>query len=104
MTNRPNFDELMLLAKDNPIEFEHIRQEIISSAIGQATSENHNNLRSLQHRINQSAKQASNPYQSMMEISKMMHEKLLLLDTYLNRPNQITDAKVIFFDDDSSGK
>lgn len=104
MTNRPNFDELMLLAKDNPIEFERIRQEIISNAIGQATSENHNNLRSLQHRINQLAKQASNPYQSMMEISKMMHEKLFLLDTYLNRPNQITDAKVILFDGDSSGK
>lgn len=95
MTELPNFDQMMQMAKEDPQQLERVRQQAINDAINNASSGNQNQLRSLQHRIDRTIERASNPYQSMIEVSNMMHEKLSLLDTHLNRPEQLNRAKVV---------
>ncbi|BDY05647.1 DUF3135 domain-containing protein [Ferrimonas sp. YFM] len=95
MTELPTFDEMMHLAKTDPDKLERIRQAAISQTIDQAKASNRGALKALQHRIDLTRERASNPYQSMVEISRMMHDKLDLLNTALNRPEELNRSRVV---------
>ncbi|WP_417347590.1 DUF3135 domain-containing protein [Ferrimonas sp.] len=95
MTELPTFDEMMHLAKTDPAQLERIRQAAIDQTISQAKASNRDALKALQHRIDLTRKRASNPYQSMIEISRMMHDKLDLLNTALNRPDELNRSRVV---------
>ncbi|WP_051216338.1 DUF3135 domain-containing protein [Ferrimonas futtsuensis] len=95
MTELPTFDEMMHLAKTDPDKLERIRQAAIDQTISQANGCNRGALRALQHRIDLTRHRASNPYQSMVEISRMMHDKLDLLNTALNHPDELSRSRVV---------
>lgn len=95
MTELPTFDEMMHLAKTDPAQLERIRQAAIDQTISQASARNRGALKALQHRIDLTRERASNPYQSMVEISRMMHDKLDLLNTALNRPDELNRSRVV---------
>ncbi|TKB46786.1 DUF3135 domain-containing protein [Ferrimonas sediminicola] len=95
MTELPTFDQMMHLAKTDPKQLERIREHAIDATINQAKACNRGALRALQHRIDLTRSRASNPYQSMVEISRMMHDKLDLLNIALNRPDELSRGRVL---------
>jgi len=67
-----DFDVLMELTKNNPEEFEIIRQKIISDFIQSLPEDRRHRMECLQWRIDQVRAKAKNPLASCMAITEMM--------------------------------
>ena len=71
-----DFDFLLVLAKNDPIEFEKIREKVIQEFINSTDSVKHDMLIRFQWRIDQTRKQAKNPLHALMKINQMMWDSL----------------------------
>ncbi len=72
----PDFDYLAELAKNEPDTFDLLKESIIQSLIDQAKPETRQHLETLQFRIEQEVARSSNPYDAMIRVSRMMHDKM----------------------------
>ena len=79
----PSFDEMAELAKNNPEKLEVLRQQLIDQIIEQAPEDYHRRLRGLQFQIDAQRQIAPNPMAACLKISKMMHDSLADLRSFL---------------------
>jgi hypothetical protein len=71
-----DFDTMTAIAKDDPVEFERLRQMAIDEFIESAPPERRERLRGLQWRIDQERRNRT-PLSACLRISKMMWDHLL---------------------------
>jgi hypothetical protein len=69
-----DFDEAVVLARQNPEAFEQYRRNAIEALISCASRQNQQRLRRLQWRIDQERKRAPNPTAACVKIYQMMWE------------------------------
>jgi hypothetical protein len=74
-----DFDEMLALAKSDPISFETRREQYIESFLTSIPAEKRTRLRGLQWRIDQTRQLARTPMASCIAISNMMWHSLQLL-------------------------
>ncbi len=86
--NTHDFDAMSQIAKNNPDEFERMRQEAIDSFIKSAPVERRQRLRCLQWRIDQERRNCS-PLSACIKISKMMWDHLTSAEGLLGRRNYL---------------
>jgi predicted transcriptional regulator len=84
MKNLPPFEEMMLMAKENPEQLEELRLSMCEEVIKSAPIENQKKLKGLQFKINATILSSSNALSSCVKISKMMNESFLDLNDSLN--------------------
>ena len=85
MSTLPDFDTLVKLAEENPLELERIRQNAIAELIEKAPTHSQKRLKGLQFQIDsQRQLHKSSPMGSCMAINKMMHESFTELCTWMN--------------------
>lgn len=82
----PEFDLLAKLAKNNPEEFEKLRETLIEDVINSARTSSQRRLRGLQFQIDMARKKAKTPLAACICISGMMHESFAELRLHLNDP------------------
>lgn len=82
----PEFDELVQMAKNNPEQFEELRETLIEDVISSARSSSQRRLRGLQFQIDVARKKAKTPLAACIQISSMMHESFAELRLHLNDP------------------
>ena len=80
----PSFDELARLAKEEPENFEALRQQLIEAAIGEAPEDKQRRLRGLQFQVDMERRRSRTPMAACLGISKMMHDSLFPLGQTLN--------------------
>jgi hypothetical protein len=71
-----NFDAMTAIAKEDPVEFERLRQMAIDEFIESAPPDRRERLRGLQWRIDQERRNRT-PLSACLRISKMMWDHLL---------------------------
>ena len=71
-----DFDTMTAIAKEDPVEFERLRQMAIDEFIESAPPEKRERLRGLQWRIDQERRNRA-PLSACLRISKMMWDHLL---------------------------
>lgn len=92
MSDFPNFDELLKLAKTNPEALEQFRQEQVEKIISEAPDSSKQRLRGLQFQIDaQRQIHHDSPLGSCMKISLMMHESFAELRGWLNQVTGVND-------------
>ena len=85
MSDFPNFDQLLKLAKEQPEALEQFRQEQIELLISQAPARSQHRLRGLQFQIDaQRQLHGDSPLGACVKISQMMHESFAELRVWLN--------------------
>ncbi|MGH1485061.1 MAG: DUF3135 domain-containing protein [Cellvibrionaceae bacterium] len=85
MSDFPNFDQLLKLAKEQPEELEKFRQEQVELLINEAPANSQRRLRGLQFQIDaQRQLHEDSPMGACMKISQMMHESFAELRVWLN--------------------
>lgn len=82
----PEFDMLAEMAKNNPEEFEKLRETLIEDLINSARTSSQRRLRGLQFQIDMARKKAKTPLAACISISGMMHESFADLRLLLNDP------------------
>jgi len=93
MTNYlPDFDDLVLLAKNNPEEFEILRTNLCNALIERAPETSRRRLRGIQFQIDMERRKASNPMAACIRISQMMHDSFEELRLTLNEATGNTPA------------
>jgi len=85
-----NFDEWAELYKNDPIEFERRRKEVIEAEILKSSIENRAMLRTLQTQCD-AIRSVLNPIDATIEISKMAVKRLGELKTPLTQLRQICE-------------
>lgn len=80
----PSFDELARLAKDEPEQFEALREQLIESTITGASADHQRRLRGLQFQVDMERRRSRTPMAACVSISKMMHDSLYTLGQTLN--------------------
>lgn len=85
MSDFPDFDTLLKLAKEQPEELERFRQEQVELIINQAPDDCQRRLRGLQFQIDaQRQLHNDSPMGACVKISQMMHESFSELRGWLN--------------------
>ena len=87
----PDFDSLMKLARNNPEEFEMLRETLIEDAILSAKTDNHRRLRGLQFQIDMTRRKAKTPLAACIRISSLMQSSLIELRDFINGPHEHSD-------------
>jgi len=87
----PDFDSLAKMAKQNPQEFEALREKLVEQAIASAKESNQRRLRGLQFQIDMTRQKAKTPLAACIQISSLMHDSLAELRDYLNGHRQAGD-------------
>ncbi len=94
------FDTMKGMAKDNPDEFEHLRQQMIDEIIDGAPERSRRRLIGLQWRVDQERLLARTPMAACIRISNMMWESVVgeggLLEK-LNNANELSVNKFRHF-------
>ncbi len=67
-----DFDTMMNLAKNNPEEFEALRQTLINNFIESLPEENQHRMKCLQWRIDRTREQSKTPLAACMALTEMM--------------------------------
>lgn len=80
----PNFERMVEMAKNDPEALERLRLEMVRDAINDAPEEYRQRLHGLQFQIDGKRLLSKNPMQACIEISKMMHESLTEMKTFIN--------------------
>ncbi len=103
----PDFDTLMEMAKSNPEGLAKLREQHIQHLIENATPELQNRLRGLQFQIDAKRKISGTPLNACIEISQMMHQSFFELRKALNegmeseqpaQPENTASAKILSFE------
>ncbi len=104
MPTLPCFDELALLYKQNPEQFERLRAQLIEQLILSAPQRMQQRLRGLQFRIDMERRKARNPIAACVRLTQMMRDSLVELEAVLSNPaeflrlrEQQTEADIIPF-------
>ncbi|GAA4892762.1 DUF3135 domain-containing protein [Ferrimonas pelagia] len=87
MTQLPDFDTLMALAKHDPEQLETLRQQLIAQTIQRSCTDKQGQLRALQHHVDQQLSRCNTPYQRMITAASLMHDRLHTLAQVLNDPD-----------------
>jgi len=82
-----DFDSMSLIAKQDPDEFERLRQSAIDEFIAQAPADRRQRLRCLQWRIDQERRNCS-PLSACLKISRMMWNHLMHVEGLLGLSQQ----------------
>ncbi len=80
----PSFETLLKLAKQDPEALERLRQEHVNSAIESAPEAYRQRLAGLQFQIDGVRRTTNSPMASCISISKMMHESLNTLKSFID--------------------
>ena len=80
----PSFETLLKLAKQDPEALERLRQEHVNAAIDSAPEAYRQRLAGLQFQIDGIRRTSKTPMASCMNISKMMHDSLQNLKTFID--------------------
>ena len=92
MSDFPNFDQLVKLAKENPDELEKIRQQEVERLISKAPESYRQRLRGLQFQIDaQRRLHQDSPIGACIKISQMMHKSFAELRGWLNDVTGLND-------------
>jgi len=97
VTQLPNFDDLVKLAKTDPEALEAFRQQAIEDLINSAPVPHQRRLRGLQFQVDMERQKAKNPLDSCVRISRMMHDSFAKLRDALNeaQKSHVTQLKDI---------
>jgi len=79
----PSFEWLRDLAEKDPEALERLRQQYIDETISEAPEHMRHRLRGLQFQVDGKIRLSKNPMQSCIAISKMMHDSLHQMKTYI---------------------
>jgi len=97
MPTEINWDEIARIAKENPLEFDRLAEQIIENCILQAPPERQLALRQMQWRIKRIIKKGKTPlgacyllYPVMMQSAYELREKLLEFNTLIKKLNENT--------------
>ena len=83
----PDFDELLLLAQQDPEALERLRCELVEDLIDNAGDDTlKRRLRALQCRIDLERQRCNSPMSACLRLSQMMHDSLLDLRDSLQAP------------------
>jgi len=85
-----DFEFLVALAKNDPVEFERIREKTIRDFINSTDAAKQEMLNRFQWRIDQTRRQASNPLHALIKISQMMWDSL---DSLGNAQSKLRDSE-----------
>ena len=80
----PDFDELAMLAKKDPQEFEALRTKLCNQLINSAPESRQRRLRGLQFQVDMERRKAATPMAACIRISEMMHASFDELRYVLN--------------------
>lgn len=99
MTSMPSFDRLKWLAEHQPEALDKLQKKLCSEAIAASSEANRQQLRSLQHNLEQRLSLCSNPYHRCHLAMTIMLQKFAVLSTVLNdtQAYQKKNAKVLAF-------
>lgn len=101
MIDLPSFDELMRMAKEDPLKLEELRSMMINELINRQKDENiKTRLIGLQQKINRIHNSKEPPLQSCIKIIKLMDESLVEMNyvfKYGHRKEKKESAKIIKF-------
>ena len=84
----PSFEALVALAKEDPIEFEVLRDQLCKQVMDQAPEHIARRLKGLQFKINLERRRSKTALKSCLEVSKLMHNSLMELDKALSNPQE----------------
>ena len=95
----PSFEALVALAKENPAEFESLRNQLCQQLLDQAPEHISRRLKGLQFKINMERRRSRTAMKSCLELSRLMNNSLIELEEVLSNPleflrehNQATDS------------
>lgn len=80
-----DFEFLAVLAKNDPVAFEEMREKIIQEFIEASGDSKQEMLIRFQWRIDQTRRQAKNPYHALIKLSEMMWKSLGQLESAQNQ-------------------
>ncbi|MFT5594637.1 MAG: hypothetical protein ACI8SR_003029 [Oceanicoccus sp.] len=80
----PSFERMLDMAKNDPDALELLRLEMVRDAINAAPESYRQRLHGLQFQIDGQRLVSKNPMHACLEISRMMHESLQQLKTYID--------------------
>ncbi|MGK0444243.1 MAG: hypothetical protein ACJA1U_001174 [Bermanella sp.] len=80
----PSFERMLDMAKNDPEALERLRLDMVRDAINAAPESYRQRLHGLQFQIDGQRLVSKNPMQSCIEISKMMHDSLQQLKTFID--------------------
>ena len=93
MTELPNFDKLLWLAKNNPHQLDELQQKCNQEAIAQSCKANRASLTSLLDHLNKRLALCKTPYQRCEVTSLLMFEKLAVLNQVYSQPTAFFQHK-----------
>jgi hypothetical protein len=82
----PAFNELLLLARTDPLALERLRERLTEHVIGRAGSPAR--LKGLKFRIDMERRRARDPYDACVRLSAMMHRSFADLRAVLAAPDR----------------
>ncbi|MGR6872734.1 DUF3135 domain-containing protein [Pseudomonas sp. HK3] len=80
----PSFERMLDMAKNDPEALERLRTEMVRDVINAAPEGYRQRLHGLQFQIDGQRLVSKNPMQACLEISRMMHESLQQLKSYID--------------------
>ncbi|WP_045860530.1 DUF3135 domain-containing protein [Teredinibacter purpureus] len=92
MSDWPNIDQLINMAKHQPEALEAFRQKEINALITSAPKEMQRRLQGLQFKIDCQRELHKTPMGTCVAISNMMHDSMLQLNELLNNENAHTTS------------
>jgi uncharacterized protein DUF3135 len=90
-----NFDKMARLAKEDPDEYENMREKMIQEVIDNTSPEVRRRMEGLQWQIDQIRSTSANPMSSCLKISQMMWDNVLGDNGLLDHMRQLSDPEQI---------
>ncbi len=88
----PSFETLLKMAQQDPEALERLREEHVQTAIESAPEAYRQRLAGLQFQIDGVRRTAKSPMASCLNISKMMHESLQSLKSFIDESDTPLEA------------
>ena len=89
----PDFDELMKLAKEDPLALEALRIQLCSQLIDNAPEHYQHRLQGLQFTIDMERQRSGSSYKTCLRISQMMNDALHDLSKVITNPEEFAREK-----------
>jgi len=84
----PSFETLVALAKEDPAEFEALRNQLCQQILDQAPEHISRRLKGLQFKVNMERQRSKTALKSCLELSKLMNDSLFELEKALSNPQE----------------
>ncbi len=88
----PSFEELVILAKEDPKEFEALRAHLCDQILSQAPEHIARRLQGLQFKIDMERRRSKTAMASCLKLSSMMNDSLIELKEVLSNPEEFLRA------------